>query len=503
MAAVGGHLGPYESRFRALSRRRAGQYIPTSDGVEDVVARRQNSKIKETLMSINQQSRSVDLQTLRRVIAAASIGNFVEWFDFAAYGFLAPILTREFFPSGNPTAGLLKTFAVFAVAFAFRPLGGLVFGIVGDCIGRKRTLAFTILLMAGSTTLIGILPTYAAIGYWAPLLLTVIRCAQGFSAGGEYAGACAYVMEHSPPRRRGFYGSVMPVSTFSAFAFAAVVAYILESTLTPEGMSGWGWRVPFIAAAPIGFVGLYLRTNLHETPAFQALERKKEISHAPLLETLRSQSKNIGKLGSFISVTALSFYTFTTYFATYLQVTGHLPRRTALLVTVFALIFAAVLCPLAGLLSDFVGRRVTIAIACVFLILAVYPAFSLGASGKLLDSLLGVAMLAVGAVLSGVVTAPLLSEVFATRMRYTASAITYNLAYTIFGGTAPLVATWLISVTGNNVAPALYLIVVSLFALLGGISLRETSRVSLDQDRDNDHSSVETAVRASVKRTVY
>ncbi|MEX3957712.1 MFS transporter [Trinickia sp. EG282A] len=443
----------------------------------------------------NQATREVDTATLRRVIAAASIGNFVEWFDFAAYGFLATILTREFFPSGDPTVGLLKTFAVFAVAFAFRPLGGLFFGIVGDRIGRKRTLAFTILLMAGSTTLIGLVPTYARIGYWAPLLLTIIRCVQGFSAGGEYAGACAYVMEHAPRRRRAFFGSFVPVSTFSSFASAAVVAYALESSLSSAAMVDWGWRIPFLIAAPIGLIGVYLRVSLHETPAFRALEGRKEVAHAPLMETLHSQSWNILKLGAFISVTALSFYTFTTYFATYLQVVGHLSRGTSLLVTVLALCFAAALCPLAGLFSDLVGRRMTVASTCVFIIASVYPAFSLGGSGDLSHLLLGVALLAIGAVLSGVVTAPLLSEVFATKTRYTASAITYNLAYTIFGGTAPLVATWLISVTGTNLSPAYYLIAVSIFAMIGGLSLSETSRTALEE-------AGATAERASAAKSV-
>ncbi|OLL27924.1 MFS transporter [Burkholderia sp. SRS-W-2-2016] len=446
-------------------------------------------------------TQEVDTRTLRRVIAAASIGNFVEWFDFAAYGFLATILTREFFPSGDPTVGLLKTFAVFAVAFAFRPLGGLFFGVVGDRIGRKRTLAFTILLMAGSTTLIGLLPTYASIGYWAPLLLTVIRCVQGFSAGGEYAGACAYVMEHAPRRRRAFFGSFVPVSTFSSFACAAVVAYLLEASLSSQAMIDWGWRVPFLIAAPVGLIGVYLRVSLNETPAFQALEGKHEVAHAPLLETLHSQSANILKLGAFVSVTALSFYTFTTYFATYLQVAGHLSRGTSLLVTVLALVFAAALCPLAGLFSDLVGRRATIATTCIFIILSVYPAFSLGGSGALTPSLTGVALLAIGAVLSGVVTAPLMSEVFATRTRYTASAITYNLAYTLFGGTAPLVATWLIATTGTTLSPAYYLIAMSIVAMIGGLALPETSRISLAEAGAPTGSGASSA-RRSFERTI-
>jgi MHS family proline/betaine transporter-like MFS transporter len=424
-------------------------------------------------------SPEVDFNTLRKVIIAASIGNFVEWFDFAAYGFLATILTHEFFPGGDPAVALMKTFAVFAVAFAFRPLGGIVFGVIGDRIGRKRTLALTILMMAGATTLIGLLPTYDSAGLLAPLLLTVIRCVQGFSAGGEYAGACAYVMEHAPRHQRARFGSYIPVSTFLSFGIAAVVAYALVATLSASAMNSWGWRVPFIAAAPIGLIGLYLRLNLGETPAFQAVEADHQLAHAPLLDTLRTQMRTILCLGAFISVTALSFYMFTTYLATYMQVAGGLSRAASLLITVLALVFAAALCPLAGLYSDFVGRRKTIMTTCVLLIVTVYPSFSLAGSGHILPAILGVGMLAVGAVLSGVVTAALLSEVFPTKTRYTGSAITYNLAYTIFGGTAPLVATYLIAETGNNMSPAFYLIAISIMALCGGLALPETSRVSL------------------------
>jgi MHS family proline/betaine transporter-like MFS transporter len=324
----------------------------------------------------------VDPATLRKVIVAAGIGNFVEWFDFAVYGFLATTIAQQFFPSGDASAALLKTFAVFAVAFAFRPLGGLFFGMLGDKIGRKRTLAFTILLMAGATTIIGLLPTYAAIGVTAPILLTIIRCAQGFSAGGEYAGACAYLMEHAPRGKRAWYGSFVPVSTFAAFAAAAIFAYALEASLSTEAMSSWGWRLPFLVAAPLGLVGLYLRWKMDETPAFQAVAEEHAVAHSPLKETLRNHGAAICALGAFISLTALSFYMFTTYFATYLQVAGGLSRATALLVSLLALLFAAVMCPVAGAFSDRVGRRATVVTACVLLAVMVYPSFLMASSGS-------------------------------------------------------------------------------------------------------------------------
>ncbi|GGJ99753.1 MFS transporter [Pseudomonas matsuisoli] len=422
----------------------------------------------------------VDLVTLRKVIAASAIGNFVEWFDFAVYGFLAVTIASLFFPPGNASLALLQTFAVFAVSFALRPLGGIFFGVLGDKLGRKRVLSITVLLMAGATTLIGLLPTYQTIGLIAPLLLALARCLQGFSAGGEYAGACAFVMEHAPTDRKARYGSFVPVSTFTAFAAAAGLVFGLGTFLSEAQMQVWGWRLPFLIAAPLGLVGLYMRLRLDESPAFQAIAQQSEKAHSPLKETLRDHAKPIICLSAFISATALSFYMFTTYLATYMQVVGGASRPTALLASLMALVFAALLCPLVGLYSDWVGRRRTILSACGSLIVAVYPAFMLAATGEFLNAAIGAMLLAVGAVACGVVTAALLSEQFPTRVRYTASAFTYNVAYTIFGGTAPLVATWLIDVTGNRMSPAFYLIVIALLAMIGGMSLPETAKRRLD-----------------------
>ena len=421
--------------------------------------------------------------TMRRVITAAAIGNFVEWFDFAIYGFLATIIAKQFFPHEDPQAALLETFAVFAVAFALRPLGGLFFGRLGDRIGRKLTLAFTILLMAAATTVVGLLPTHAQAGLWAAVGLTLARCVQGFSAGGEYAGACAYVMEHSPPGRRATLGAFLPVSTFSAFAAAAVVAFALDAILGKDAMAEWGWRVPFIAAAPLGLIGMYLRSRLDESPTFDAQRPAVHQHHAPIAEALRSHGGVIACLSTFIAVTALSFYTFTTYFATYLQVVGGMTRSQSLLVTVVALCAAVLLCPLAGRYADAVGRRRTMMTVSGLVLLTVYPSFVLAQQGSLVLAIVGVTMQALAAVLSGVVTVVLLSESFPTRIRYTASAMAYNLAYTVFGGTAPLMATWLIGATGNRLAPAIYLMVVAVLALFGGLRLRESAHLALSEVR--------------------
>lgn len=424
----------------------------------------------------------IDLATLRKVIAASAIGNFVEWFDFAVYGFLAVIIAQHFFPPGDDSLALLQTFAVFAVSFALRPLGGIFFGMLGDRIGRKRILSVTVLLMAGATTLIGVLPTYASVGLFAPLALALARCVQGFSAGGEYAGACAFVMEHAPTRRKARYGSFVPVSTFLAFAAAAALTFSISALLSEQALNAWGWRVPFLIAAPLGLVGLYMRLRLDESPAFQALQAQHAVPQAPLKETVRTHGTTIVSLSAFISITALSFYMFTTYFTTYMQVVGDASRTTALLASLVALLFAAALCPFVGRYADWVGRRKTILTAGACLIGAVFPAYTLAGSGEWWASLIGAMLMAVGAVICGVVTAVLLSEQFPTRVRYTASALCYNVSYTIFGGTAPLVATWLIDRTGNNLSPAIYLIAITLLAMWGGLRLPESSHRALDAD---------------------
>lgn len=251
--------------------------------------------------------------TLRKVTIAAIAGTVIEWFDFAIYGFMAPIIAVTFFAEGSRVMGLLQTFAVFAVAFALRPVGGAFFGMMGDRIGRKRVLALTVILMSGATAAIGLLPTYHAIGLWAAILLTLARCVQGFSAGGEYAGAVTYVIEHAPGHRRSCYSSWMPAATFASFALAALLSYFLTANLSKDAMHSWGWRIPFLAAAPLGLVAVYIRRRLDESPLFQRLLDGPRTVHAPLGKTLREQWKPMLQLGSYISLTALSFYIFSTY----------------------------------------------------------------------------------------------------------------------------------------------------------------------------------------------
>ena len=401
---------------------------------------------------------------------------------------MATTIARNFFPSDDPTTSLLQTFAVFAAAFALRPLGGLVFGVLGDRIGRKRVLSVTVLLIGTSTTVIGVLPTHQSIGILATVLLCLARGLQGFSAGGEYAGACAYVIEHSPAPRRARYASAMPATTFLAFASAAMISFLVADLLGKEALDAWGWRIPFLVAAPVGAVGFYIRSRLSETPAFRRLEESEELQpeSAPLRHTLSTQGRTMLVLGGIVSASGLAFYTFTTYMSSYVQVVGGRSSSTALIASFVALVFACVLSPWAGRFSDRVGRRRSTLLMVVLLGAGSVPAFLLAGSGTLWMIIVGQCLLAVGVVLSLVVVAVLMSELFATRIRYTASALTYNVAYTLFGGTAPLVATWLVDRTGSSLAPALYLTAVSLLALGCVLGLPETAGTPLrDSDPDS------------------
>lgn len=427
-------------------------------------------------------SQSVSSATLKKVTAAAAAGTVVEWFDFAVYGFLAPIIARTFFGSSDPVVALLETFAVFAVAFALRPLGGAVFGALGDRIGRQRVLALTVLLMSGATVTIGLLPGYATIGVWATVLLVLARSVQGLSAGGEYAGAVTYVIEHAPHNQRSRYSSWMPAATFGAFAGAALLSYALTAALPEAAMESWAWRIPFLAAAPMGVIAFYIRRRLDESPMFQRMqEAAAQEQSAPLLQTLATQWRKMAILAAYISLTALSFYIFSTYMTTFLREVVLLPDDMVLLSNVMALVAAGAMAPFIGRACDRIGRRPTMTLSAVLLGALAIPAYVIAGVGGLGPALLSQLMLAVGAVTANVVTAVLLSEVFPTKVRYTASAVTYNVSYALFGGTAPFVATLLIAETGNQLSPAIYLTVIAAGALVATWLMPETSRRVMDE----------------------
>ena len=412
---------------------------------------------------------------LRRVITGASIGNAVEWYDFAIYGFLATVISVKFFPPGNETAALLNTFAIFAAAFFMRPLGGLFFGPLGDRIGRQRVLAIVILLMSGSTLAIGLLPTYAAAGVAAPLGLLLLRCLQGFSAGGEYGGGACYLAEFAPDRRRGLVVAFLVWSAVLGFLLGSVTVTLLQTLLPAGAMESYGWRIPFLLAGPLGLVGLYIRLRLEDTPAFEALSESDKVAASPLKEAVTTAWAPILQVIGLMIIHNVGFYVVFTYLPTYFIKTLKFTKSESFIsITVASLVALALILPL-GALSDRVGRRpLLIAGATGFAVLS-YPAFLLLNSGSLTNAILAHCLLAAIEAVFVSVSLVAASELFATRVRYSGLSVGYNVSVAVFGGTTPYVVTLLAARTGNDYAAGIYLVVAAVVSLVTVLTVRETA----------------------------
>src|SRR5215203_3898103 len=395
----------------------------------------------------------VDQTTMRRAIAACAIGNATEWFDYTTYGFLAIILGGVFFPSENPTVSLLSSFAVFGAAFVARPLGGFFFGPLGDKFGRQRILATTILLMAGATFAAGLLPGYAAVGIWAPILLVFLRLLQGFSAGGEYGGASTFMAEFAPDDRRGFWTSWLEFGSLTGYFMGAGLATLLTVTLSDGVMSSWGWRIPFLIAGPLGVIVLYLRLKLQDTPVFTALEEAGEVEESPLRDTLVYAWRPMLLLAGISMITNVGNYILLTF----------------MMVVIWRV----------GSLSDRFGRKTMLIAGSVGFIVFSLPAFWLISLGNWITTLLGMLMLALCLVLILGTIPSTLPALFPTEVRYTGFAISYNISVALFGGTAPFVAGYLASATGSNYAPAFYLMGIAAVALIPILLSPETARQPL------------------------
>jgi MFS transporter, MHS family, proline/betaine transporter len=435
--------------------------------------------------SVGRAVPQVEERTLRRAIFGASVGNTVEWFDFATYNFLAVTLAAVFFPPGDPTAALLSTFAIFAAAFFMRPLGGLFFGPLGDKIGRQRVLATVIILMSLSTFVIGLLPPYATIGVWAPLLLVIARCLQGFSAGGEFGGASTFLAEYSPDDRRGFLVSWLEFSTLIGFVLGSVLVLCLSTALSEDALISWGWRIPFLLAGPLGIVGLYIRLRLEDTPEFKALQETGEVSRSPFKETLVENWKQILQVGGLVIIQNIGFYVVLSYMTTYFQdPLGFSPTAASLSTTITLLVGMALIPPL-GALSDRVGRKPLLLASCIGYAVLTYPLFLLLNTGNLFAAI--VAHVALGALLAVFISTSIaaLTELFPTRVRYGGFSIGYNFSVAIFGGSSPYLAQYLVSTTGNPLSPAFIVISGAVATLLVILTVRETAGTDLAKTQDD------------------
>ena len=422
---------------------------------------------------------TTDARTLRKVASASFMGNFVEWFDYASYVYLATIITAVFFPDSSPASGLLATFGVFALSFIVRPLGGIFWGHFGDKRGRKHALSLSIIIMSVATFGIAFLPSFEQAGLWAPALLLFLRIIQGFSASGEYAGAATFLAEYAPADKRGLYASIVPASTAAGLLVGSLFVAALHALLTAEDLQSWGWRVPFLLAAPLGYIGRYIRISLEDSPAFQQALAAHEVEHAPVSMLLRNHRREVMIAIGAAILNAVGFYIILGYMPTYLNEILDVTETQAFMATTVALASYIGFILLMGTLSDRLGRKKMLIAASVVFMLATVPLFSvLGAGGFFGMVLVQIVFGAMLTMNDGTLPC-FLSEIFPTRVRYSGFSFSFNMANTLFGGTAPFVATWLIQTTGSKLAPAWYLVAAALVALLAMSASRETAHQPL------------------------
>ncbi|MEU0746047.1 MFS transporter, partial [Streptomyces albogriseolus] len=392
-----------------------------------------------------------DPALVKRAVKAAALGNAMEWFDFGVYSYIAVTLGKVFFPTGNATAQLLSTFGAFAAAFLVRPLGGMVFGPLGDRVGRQKVLALTMIMMAAGTFAIGLIPSYAAIGVGAPVLLLAARLVQGFSTGGEYAGASTFIAEYAPDKRRGFLGSWLEFGTLAGYIGGAGLVTLMTALLSTDALLSWGWRIPFLIAGPMGIIGLYLRMRLEETPAFAAEAAKagSERPKVPLREMVTGQWRALLLCVGLVLVFNVTDYMLLSYMPSYL--TGELgyDATHGLVVVLGVMVLMMAVQPFVGALTDRVGRRPVMAAGCAgFLALSV-PALLLIRDGGLLAVAAGMGALGLLLVCFTAAMPSALPALFPTRVRYGSLSIGFNVSVSLFGGTTPLVVTALIGATGD------------------------------------------------------
>jgi len=409
-----------------------------------------------------------------KAVSAAVIGNVLEWYDFAVYAFVAGIIAKNFFPQSDEVTALLASFLAYGLGFVARPLGGIVIGRLGDTRGRKAALMLTIFLMAAGTVMIGVLPTHATVGLVAPLLLVVARLMQGFSAGGEWGGSTAFIVEWAPKGRRGWFGSFQQTSVVAGLLLGSGVAALLNTLLSQEQMSDWGWRVPFLLGAILGPVGLYMRRTMKETPIYEAASREQPAG------TTESGFGLAARAFGFTIVWTVCFYVLLNYLPTYTQKYLKLSASAALWSNTIGLLVLLACIPLMGRISDRVGRKPLLLACCLAFIVLPFPVFNYLLSGIGFGELIAVQILF--AVLISMFSGPgpaAIAEIFPTRSRSTWMTSGYALAVAIFGGFAPFISVWLIDRFQSPIAHVWYLVAAAVVSLLVILSLRETAHSDL------------------------
>lgn len=426
-------------------------------------------------------------KTLKKVTFSSFLGNFIEWFDYASYSYLATVIANVFFPSDDPFVSTMNTFAVFALSFLVRPIGALFWGNMGDKKGRKWALAISILCMSGATFLIGCLPGYAMVGFLAPLLLLVLRMVQSFSASGEYAGAATFIAEYAPKNKRGFYCSMVPASTATGLLVGSLFASFMFNTWGADSqfVTEWGWRIPFWLAGPLGLITHYIREHLEDSPVYEKmqddLKAKGQTGEQTPVRTLLGKhlKRTIISFGACM-LNAVGFYAVLTYLPNYLETVLMYDPGQATIITNIVLIVYIGFIFFSGHISDTFGRKKMLITACVGFIVCTVPAFMLLSSMNFVVILIVELFMALLLTINDGTLSSYLNETFPTEVRFSGFAFSFNLANAIFGGSASYISFFLINMTGDNLAPAYYMVVISIIALVAMIMSHEHSDKELD-----------------------
>lgn len=415
----------------------------------------------------------------KKVIFVSLLGGALEFYDFIIYVLFANTLSKLFFPKNNHLTSLIIVFAVFAIGYLVRPLGGIIFGHFGDKYGRKKTFVSTLFLMALPTFFIGLIPSTQSIGNWAPFLLISLRILQGLSIGGEIPGALTFTSEHVSPKHRGLACGFIFLGIYLGLVLGSSIAALLSTLLSPAAIVLWGWRVAFILGGILGFISYYLRKNLSETPFYQSLEQRSELINVPIIDTLKNYFPQVALGVALAGLGATLTNLLLLYLPTYLTSILHYPLTTISWLHACSILIFALLLPLAGWLSDIYGRKIMLTIGAISFAIFGYLIFFLFSKQNLLAAIIAMALIIlIGAFIKGVYGCALI-ELFPTKVRYTGMATSFNIAFGVIGGMAPLTATWLIKITNNVVVPSLYLIAAALLCLGGVFFLQNKHRQPL------------------------
>jgi MHS family proline/betaine transporter-like MFS transporter len=411
-------------------------------------------------------------------LSAASIGNFGEIYDFAVFGFSVPFIASHFFPGSDPVAAILKTFAVYAVAFVARPVGGLVFGYLLDKMGRVKVLAITIWLMAAGTALIGLIPVYETIGIAAPILLVACRLAQGFAMGGETTGSTSFILESAPNRGRGRWVGIIWFFAHIPNAFVALMLLGMQLAFGMEDYLNWAWRVPFLLGGLIGIIGWWLRRNLDDPEEYTRATSKAKFRN-PLRAVTRSGWKSMMYLAMIQPLQTVGSYLLLGFMYTFLVKQAGLDSTAALVSNAAAIVVLAAVIPIGGALSDRFGRKRILSVGALWIAAVAYLSVSLAAKGTLMDAIIGQTLIAIGIGLYGGACFVAAAEFFPTHFRATGHALAYQVTVAVLGGTTPLISAWLVSALDSPLAPGWYVTFMAIVCLILVQFVPETRDVDL------------------------